>query len=36
MAKMSRFAHLMGLRAMAEEEDERDENAEEDYDKKAK
>jgi len=36
MAKMSRFAHLMGLRAMAEEEDERDENAEEDDDKKAK
>ncbi|KNC94156.1 hypothetical protein [Trabulsiella odontotermitis] len=35
--KMSRFAHLIGLRAVEEDEDERDENAqEEDDDKKAK
>lgn len=37
MVKMSRFAHLMGLRAMAADEDERDDDAEEeDDDKKAK
>lgn len=37
MPKVSRFAHLLGLRAMAEDEDDRDENAEEeDDDKKAK
>ncbi|ENT2050978.1 hypothetical protein ACOIP4_000737 [Salmonella enterica] len=37
MPKVSRFAHLLGLRAMAEDDDNRDENAEdEDDDKKAK
>ncbi|EFJ8793607.1 hypothetical protein AXA14_004889 [Escherichia coli] len=37
MPKISRFAHLLGRRAMAEDEDNRDENAEEeDDDKKAK
>ncbi|EAA5550294.1 hypothetical protein DQJ50_21950 [Salmonella enterica subsp. enterica] len=37
MPEVSRFAHLLGLRAMAEDEDNRDENAEEeDDDKKAK
>ncbi|MGK0736988.1 hypothetical protein ACSFCT_09385 [Yokenella regensburgei] len=36
MPKVSRFAHLLGLRAMAEDEDNRDENADEEDDKKAK
>lgn len=37
MPRISRFAHLLGRRAMAEDEDNRDENAEEeDDDKKAK